>query len=272
MPWREVGPGAEEANGSLALPGAAMKDGEDAEQSDDGGSTAAPSSAATASHLTTPETGPSLPPADIEEPTSSEPLEQQLGEVLFEVFGNGQRHAIGTEDDPDDMEPDDGPRLAVPLRVLQLLAADARRRRRTRQDLRREGEEEDEEGHGNDLTGEEGVAGEDDGIEGIEEGAEEARRRWRRRRRARGSSGNRRVETHRFVVGNVEEMLLEPSILPQEMVLEPNVGSNENRNEVSHVPEHEGTAQEDQDAEMVDAEESATEFDGDGAGSDVTVP
>jgi len=259
MPEEVVGPGADEANGSLNLPGAAMKEGEDTEQSDDGVSTAAPSSAATAlSHMTTPETGPSLPPADIE--------------VLFEVFGNGQRHAIGTEDDPDDMEPDDGPRLAVPLRVLQLLAADARRRRRTRQDLRREGEDEDEEGHGTDFTGEEIAAGEDDGVEGIEEGAEEARGRWRRRRRARGGSGSRRADTHRFIVGNMEEMLLEPSILPQEMVLEPNVGSNENWNEVSHVPELEIPAQEDQDAEMVDAEESVTEFDGDGGGSDVTVP
>lgn len=53
------------------------------------------------------------------------------GGLLFEVFGNGHRHAIGAGEDPDDMEPEvGGLRTVVPLRVLELLAADARRRRR----------------------------------------------------------------------------------------------------------------------------------------------
>jgi len=131
-------------------------DGEDAEQSDGAASTRASdaastraSSSAIPSAQSTPETGPSQPPADIEvdegameaaeEPSSDPPLE--LGDVCFEIFGNGQRHAIGAEDDPDDMEPDEG---LVPLRVLQLLAVnaersqDARRRRRRRQDAARE--------------------------------------------------------------------------------------------------------------------------------------
>jgi hypothetical protein len=56
--------------------------------------------------------------------------------TLFEVFDNGQRHAIGMQGDPDDMDMDfDGPRLAVPIRLVQqMLAATMRRRRRARPD------------------------------------------------------------------------------------------------------------------------------------------
>jgi len=39
-------------------------------------------------------------------------------EQLYEVFGSGQRHVIGAEGDPDDVETDDAYRL--PLHVLQL--------------------------------------------------------------------------------------------------------------------------------------------------------
>lgn len=114
--------------------------GDETEQSDDGASTRAPSSSVPSAQ-TTPETGPINPPVDIEadvismvaEEASNETID--LSDVLVEVFGNGQRHTIGADDDPDDMEPDEGPRLVVPLRVLQLLAADARRRRRTREDM-----------------------------------------------------------------------------------------------------------------------------------------
>lgn len=50
--------------------------------------------------------------------------------ALVEVFGNGQRHMIGAGGDPDDMEEEETPpQLAVSLRVLQLLTADAGRRR-----------------------------------------------------------------------------------------------------------------------------------------------
>mmetsp|Transcript_71975 Transcript_71975/g.166642 ORF Transcript_71975/g.166642 Transcript_71975/m.166642 type:complete len:554 (+) Transcript_71975:89-1750(+) len=105
--------------------------------SDDGESTRAPSSVVPSVH-TTPESGPCQPPIDIEADEGSMVAEEPFGEpiergedVCFEVFGNGQRHTIGAEDDPDDMEPDDGHRL-VPLRMLQLLAEDARRRRSRR--------------------------------------------------------------------------------------------------------------------------------------------
>eukprot|EP00927_Polykrikos_kofoidii_P057110 TRINITY_DN5121_c0_g1_i1.p1 TRINITY_DN5121_c0_g1~~TRINITY_DN5121_c0_g1_i1.p1 ORF type:complete len:624 (+),score=120.36 TRINITY_DN5121_c0_g1_i1:207-1874(+) len=59
------------------------------------------------------------------------------GSALIEVFGNGQRHTIGAAGDPDDvMIEQTHPRLAVSLRVLQLLTADTRRlRRRTWQDM-----------------------------------------------------------------------------------------------------------------------------------------
>mmetsp|Transcript_26696 Transcript_26696/g.83183 ORF Transcript_26696/g.83183 Transcript_26696/m.83183 type:complete len:534 (+) Transcript_26696:94-1695(+) len=116
--------------------------GEDAE-SDDAASTRAPSSAVP-SVQTTPESGPSRPPADIEGEQSADAID--LGDVCFEVFGNGQRHAIGADHDPDDyMEPDDGHRLVVPLRVLQFLAEDARRRRRRRHEMDEEDEDVDEE-------------------------------------------------------------------------------------------------------------------------------
>merc|ERR1719356_903944 len=66
--------------------------------------------------------------------------------TLFEVFDNGQRHAIGMQGDPDDMDTDfDGPRLAVPIRLVQqMLAATMRRRRRARPDA--DSEDSDEEG------------------------------------------------------------------------------------------------------------------------------
>uniref|UniRef100_A0A7S4W878 Protein-L-isoaspartate O-methyltransferase n=1 Tax=Alexandrium monilatum TaxID=311494 RepID=A0A7S4W878_9DINO len=126
------------------------RDAQDDAESDDACSTRAPSSAVP-SVQTTPESGPSRPPAGIEvdeEEQSNDALD--LGDVCFEVFGDGQRHAIGADHDPDDaMEPDEGHRL-VPLRVLQLLAEDARRRRRRRRQDRRDEEEEEAQGEDED--------------------------------------------------------------------------------------------------------------------------
>jgi len=42
-------------------------------------------------------------------------------DVIFEVFSNGQRHAIGARGDPDDAEPDEPMRLPVPMHMLQML-------------------------------------------------------------------------------------------------------------------------------------------------------
>lgn len=77
------------------------------EMSDDDISTCAPSS------QTTPVAGPDAAPAAIHEDTLD------LDTVLFEVFGNGHRHVIGAEGDPDDL-PDEGPHY--PMQVLNILA------------------------------------------------------------------------------------------------------------------------------------------------------
>jgi len=82
------------------------------ELSDDGGSTRAPSA------QTTPQFGPGQPPTGMDR---DEPIE--AGSVLFEVYGNGQRHAIGAEGDPDDYDMGDRDRQVLPLQVLQLLRA-----------------------------------------------------------------------------------------------------------------------------------------------------
>jgi len=63
-------------------------------------------------------------------------------DVLFEVWSNGRRYAIGREGDPDDADHDQ--RMAVPLRVLQLLANEARSRQRRRQREEEEREQEPE--------------------------------------------------------------------------------------------------------------------------------
>jgi len=111
----------------------------DGERSDDEASTRAPSTS-TSAH-TTPEAGPSRSPLDIEAMDVDE-SEDRSGQGaspppgrLVEVFGDGQRHVIGTDEDPDEMRPDEGRRLVVPLRVLQMLAEDMQRRRRTRREL-----------------------------------------------------------------------------------------------------------------------------------------
>lgn len=102
------------------------------ERWDDKASTRPPSSCI-ASAQSTPESGPSLPPADFA-PMDVDLIEES-GELLFEVFPNGIRHAIGTQGDPDDgghAEEPVNPRLVMPLRVLQMLAEEARTRRRQR--------------------------------------------------------------------------------------------------------------------------------------------
>lgn len=114
------------------------------DESDDGASTRAPSSAPSSapSPGTTPDSGPTRPPPEMaaavgamESALPPRALPPRTPDVLFEVFGNGQRHAIGVDEDPDDVEPDEGPRMVVPSRVLQLLAADTRRLRRNRAEM-----------------------------------------------------------------------------------------------------------------------------------------
>eukprot|EP00403_Amphidinium_massartii_P008821 CAMPEP_0178419868 /NCGR_PEP_ID=MMETSP0689_2-20121128/25833_1 /TAXON_ID=160604 /ORGANISM="Amphidinium massartii, Strain CS-259" /LENGTH=592 /DNA_ID=CAMNT_0020041321 /DNA_START=17 /DNA_END=1792 /DNA_ORIENTATION=+ len=131
---------------SLALPAApgtpSKADGEQPleDMSDaEGRSTRAPSSGIPSTE-TTPESRPTasplLQPTDINEmeadeqadsedmPAAADPGEEEDEDedVLFEVFDNGQRHAIGTEGDPDDIEPDDGA-MHVPIHLFQLLEA-----------------------------------------------------------------------------------------------------------------------------------------------------
>eukprot|EP00435_Cladocopium_sp_Y103_P038952 s1141_g10.t1 len=78
----------------------------------------------------TPESGPSQPPMEMS--SIANQMSEYYGEdVLFEVWSNGRRYAIGREGDPDDADHDQ--RMAVPLRVLQLLANEARSRQRRRQ-------------------------------------------------------------------------------------------------------------------------------------------
>ncbi|CAK0859696.1 unnamed protein product [Prorocentrum cordatum] len=144
---------------------------EGADDSDDGASTRAPSSAASSAQVT-PETEPSQPPAHIVaqmDPISAgEPAMDLDGALspprgtLFEVFDNGQRHAIGMQGDPDDMDTDfESPRLAVPIRLVQqVLAATMRRRRRARPEFDSEEEAEEPEAprHEEDVDDEEGMA------------------------------------------------------------------------------------------------------------------
>jgi len=80
-------------------------------------------------------------------------------DVLFEVFSNGQRHAIGTRNDPDDVDPDEPLRLMVPLHVLQLLARDTHHRRLERLQLQRagnDGDDEDDDGDHDDDQDDDG--------------------------------------------------------------------------------------------------------------------
>lgn len=96
--------------------------------SDDGGSTHAPSSS-TSSVQATPDNGPSSPPMGpelSESPNMSTRLVDE--EVPFEVFGDGLRHTIGAQNDPDDMVADDY-RLMVPLDMFQLMHGAAWHRR-----------------------------------------------------------------------------------------------------------------------------------------------
>jgi len=67
-----------------------------------------------------PETSP------LEAEADQDPLE--LDDVLFEVLGNGQRHVIGAEDDPDDVDIDEGHQSPLHLQVLHLLAMAAHAR------------------------------------------------------------------------------------------------------------------------------------------------
>jgi hypothetical protein len=59
----------------------------------------------------------------VEVKLEEEPTEPD--DIIFEVYGNGQRHAIGTEGDPDDTEPD----MFPSLQVWHLAAAAERARR-----------------------------------------------------------------------------------------------------------------------------------------------
>ncbi|CAJ1436714.1 unnamed protein product [Effrenium voratum] len=103
------------------------------EESEDSASTRAPSS------QNTPDSGPSQPPVDMRSISDQMSTDDYGEDVLFEVWSNGQRYAIGREGDPDDADQHHH-RMAVPLRVLQLLAEEARTRQRRRQ---REEEEEE---------------------------------------------------------------------------------------------------------------------------------
>lgn len=139
--WFEASRGAEESEapallGMAELTPAKSKAAAD-EQSDDDMSTAAVTSADASSTAATPESGPIDPPGDLEsmqgsptrEPAPAPQFDEMSGDTLFEVFGDGQRHAIGGADDPDDRQLEDPPGLVVPLHVLQLLLANARGRR-----------------------------------------------------------------------------------------------------------------------------------------------
>eukprot|EP00931_Biecheleriopsis_adriatica_P004992 TRINITY_DN106570_c0_g1_i1.p1 TRINITY_DN106570_c0_g1~~TRINITY_DN106570_c0_g1_i1.p1 ORF type:complete len:540 (+),score=124.11 TRINITY_DN106570_c0_g1_i1:206-1825(+) len=147
--WFEAKPAASplpamitgEGPADLVLPPALGSKGEELEDGfNDGASTRAPSSGASSAQ-TTPDRGPSQPPVDVVPQADATTLSFSE-DTLFEVWSNGQRHAIGAEGDPDDLEPDRGHRMAVPHRVLQLLAEEATRRQRRR---RRDDEEPEEE-------------------------------------------------------------------------------------------------------------------------------
>lgn len=122
----------------MALPQAACT--EQAEESDEkSDEERSTQSTSMGSPSNRPTVSPDDMPLDSAEPgPDSDPIEDSG--TLFEVFGNGQRHAIGANGDPDEIDPNEGPRFVVPLRVLQLIAQEARSRRR-----RRAYEDEDEE-------------------------------------------------------------------------------------------------------------------------------
>jgi len=126
--------------------------------SDDGGSTRAPSA------QTTPESRPDHPPAGLE---MEEPLD--LGNVFVEVFDNGVQHAIGTEGDPDDRDPDFRSRAALPMQVLQLLSAAAWRPHSSRREHANDEDSEEEDDY---VEMDEDA---DDGEEQLEHNAEHGR-------------------------------------------------------------------------------------------------
>lgn len=137
----------------------------DVDLSDDGSSTHAPSSGQMSSqHTSQSRPSQSLGELDASEVDEAAMVDDEgcrpnepencangvdLEDVLFEVFSNGQRHAIGADGDPDDAdtrEPDDHLRLVVPLHILHLLAEHNRRSRPwAESDNEDGGEEEDEE-------------------------------------------------------------------------------------------------------------------------------
>mmetsp|Transcript_38833 Transcript_38833/g.100385 ORF Transcript_38833/g.100385 Transcript_38833/m.100385 type:complete len:569 (+) Transcript_38833:147-1853(+) len=139
----------------------------DSDHSDDGdGSTRASSAGGGRSQEATPQTGPSAAPADIEaEDESSSRASLDLGDALYELFPDGRRHALGAEGDPDDET-----QPQVPIRVLQMIAADAQRRRRRRRwhDLDPGDEEEDDDDEEQEDRGEEEEEAEMEELEGAE--------------------------------------------------------------------------------------------------------
>lgn len=123
---------------------------------DGGGSTQAPSSGVSSTQ-TTPMSGPSSYPqtcgVEVDEMQSIAMEEDppiSVEDVLFEVFSNGQRHAIGARNDPDDVDPDEPLRLMVPLHVLQLLARDTHNRRWERHQLQHAGNAGNDDDHDDD--------------------------------------------------------------------------------------------------------------------------
>jgi hypothetical protein len=86
-----------------------------------------------------------------------------LDDVLFEVFSNGQRHAIGAQDDPDDMELDEPLRLMVPIHLLQLLARDNQNRHWGRREADHEDEDDDDDEDEDEMLDQEDVDDEDHG-------------------------------------------------------------------------------------------------------------
>eukprot|EP00442_Polarella_glacialis_P003499 CAMPEP_0115121756 /NCGR_PEP_ID=MMETSP0227-20121206/46426_1 /TAXON_ID=89957 /ORGANISM="Polarella glacialis, Strain CCMP 1383" /LENGTH=548 /DNA_ID=CAMNT_0002523577 /DNA_START=174 /DNA_END=1820 /DNA_ORIENTATION=+ len=126
----------------LASPSAKGKAGSDSEDSSEDGVSTRASSAQTA-----PASGPSQDPHAVAGSMpdigfGSSASHNFKADVLFEVWGNGLRHAIGAEGDPDDYDSEPAPRMAMPLRVMQLLAEEAR----SRHQRRRREEDEDMEG------------------------------------------------------------------------------------------------------------------------------
>lgn len=132
-----------------ALQDASCDDAADDNSCDDGRSTGMPpssaSSSASSSRQSTPQAGPSQPPSDLQADVADGALlpaaedQPNAGEELVEVFGNGQRHTIGADGDPDDVL-ETAAQIVVPLRVLRFHPTTRARRRRRRQ---RESDDED---------------------------------------------------------------------------------------------------------------------------------